>query len=455
MPTQFNFTKEALEALKPQAKRFTIYDTTVPKLALRVSPTGLKTFNVIKWLDGKAVWIKLGTFPEMTLAQARKEAQVALGTLASGRDPMALRKANRVANKAGSVKALDVWQVYIKARSRNWSASHKADHAKVSAAGGAPRTRGRRPNESGTTQEGILMPLLRLPLKRIDSNHVASWLKAESEKRPTHARLAFTLLRAFLNWCCEQPDYNGLADPAACTTKAVRSTLPKKKAKTDSLQREQLAAWFKEVQKLSSATVSSYLQILLLIGARRGELATLRWENVDLKWCSLTLKDKVDGERTIPITPYVQTLLLHLQALNNTPPPKYRILDGKQIKNDLKGWKPSPWVFCSKTAKSGYLQDPSSALGRACSSAGVPNVTLHGLRRSFKSLSEWVEVPTGVVAQIMGHKPSATAEKHYTVRPLDLLRKWHTQLEGWILNEAKVKYQTDKAGRKPKLRAVK
>lgn len=45
-------------------------------------------------------------------------------------------------------------------------------------------------------------------------------------------------------------------------------------------------------------------------------------------------------------------------------------------------------------------------------------------------------MPVGVVAQIMGHKPSATAEKHYRVRPLDLLRKWHAELEAWILAEA-------------------
>ena len=29
--------------------------------------------------------------------------------------------------------------------------------------------------------------------------------------------------------------------------------------------------------------------------------------------------------------------------------------------------------------------------------------TLHGLRRSFKSLTEWLEIPAGVVAQLMGH----------------------------------------------------
>ena len=68
--------------------------------------------------------------------------------------------------------------------------------------------------------------------------------------------------------------------------------------------------------------------------------------------------------------------------------------------------------------------------------AGVQGLTLHGLRRSFRSLSEWLDVPVGVVAQIMGHKPSATAEKHYTVRPLDLLRVHHERIETWILDQA-------------------
>ena len=38
--------------------------------------------------------------------------------------------------------------------------------------------------------------------------------------------------------------------------------------------------------------------------------------------------------------------------------------------------------------------------------------------------------------QIMGHKPSATAERHYWVRPLDLLRQWAERYEAWILEQA-------------------
>jgi intergrase/recombinase len=49
-------------------------------------------------------------------------------------------------------------------------------------------------------------------------------------------------------------------------------------------------------------------------------------------------------------------------------------------------------------------------------------------------------MPTGVVAQIQGHKPSAIAEKHYRRRPVDLLRMWHSKLEAWILEQAGIEF---------------
>ena len=89
------------------------------------------------------------------------------------------------------------------------------------------------------------------------------------------------------------------------------------------------------------------------------------------------------------------------------------------------------------------LTIPRNQHGAACKVAGIEGLTLHGLRRSFKSLTEWLEIPAGVVAQIMGHKPSATAEKHYTVRPLDLLRVHHEKIEAWILEQAGVQFVAD------------
>jgi integrase len=93
----------------------------------------------------------------------------------------------------------------------------------------------------------------------------------------------------------------------------------------------------------------------------------------------------------------------------------------------------------------GHITEPNHAHTAACTVAGIDNLTLHGLRRSFKSLTEWLEVPVGVVAQIMGHKPSATAERHYTVRPLELLALHHNRIEAWILEQAGIVFDAKAA----------
>ena len=171
--------------------------------------------------------------------------------------------------------------------------------------------------------------------------------------------------------------------------------------------------------------VSAYLQTVLLTGARPGEILEMQWGDLNLMWQGLTIRDKVEGERVIPLTPYVSQMLAAL--------PRRVMVDEKTGKKTA-----NPRVFSSPTAKGGALSIPCSHHVCACKVAGLPGLTLHDLRRSFKSLTEWQDVPAGVVAQIMGHKPSAAAEKHYTVRPLDLLRVHHEKIEAWILLEAGV-----------------
>ncbi len=153
----------------------------------------------------------------------------------------------------------------------------------------------------------------------------------------------------------------------------------------------------------------------------------------------------MEGERTIPLTPYVAGLLRDMKARNATPPQVPRRLrkDAEAVETLRREWKPSPWVFASRAATGGRIQEPRAAHVRALAAAGLPHLTLHGLRRSFGTLAEWVECPVGVVAQIQGHKPSAIAEKHYRVRPLDLLRLWHKRIEEWILSEAGIEQPKD------------
>ncbi len=57
------FSKTALQALElpEQGKRLTIYDTETPKLALRATAAGAKTFYVVKRAGASMAWVKLGT----------------------------------------------------------------------------------------------------------------------------------------------------------------------------------------------------------------------------------------------------------------------------------------------------------------------------------------------------------------------------------------------------------
>ena len=398
-------------------KQSFLWDTDAPRLAVRAT-TGAKSFIFEAKLNRQTIRVTIGDVRAWNLDDARTEARRLQTLTDQGIDPrqekadkFAAIDAKREESRRVEAPALEVWTAYIEARRPKWSAAHLGDHLNVSKEGGEPRTRGRRKGESDVTLPGALRPLLLLPLARIDADRVRVWLEDEASHRPTHARLAYGLLRAFLNWCADRPEYRDQIHADACTPRAARESLPKKSAKDDCLQREQLATWFEQVRQIPNPVISAYLQALLLTGPRREELSGLRWEDVDFQWKSLTIKDKVEGQRTIPLTPYVAALLAALPRRNE-------------------------WVFSSLTAADGRLQEPRIAHNKALIAAGLPALSLHGLRRSFGTLSEWVECPVGVVAQIQGHKPSATAEKHYRRRPLDLLRMWHVKIEGWILEQA-------------------
>lgn len=103
------------------------------------------------------------------------------------------------------------------------------------------------------------------------------------------------------------------------------------------------------------------------------------------------------------------------------------------------------WVFSSVSAANGRLTDPSIAHRKACAIAGL-DLTLHGLRRSFASLCEWIEMPAGIAAQIQGHAPQGVREQNYIRRPLDLLRMWHVKIEAWILEQAGINFVPTQAG---------
>lgn len=442
---RITFNKTNLASLElPKGRRLTLYDTKTPKLAIQVTPLGAKSFYVVKraGVANKPTWLRLGSFPEMTVEQARAKANQAIGEIATGKNPAQIRREERATAQQGNASALEAWERYVAIRSPEWSPSHALDHQKVSTEGGVKRLRGKRKGESDLTQQGILRPLLLQPLGNITADRVSVWLDKERAKRPTHTRLAFGLLRAFLNWAASTPDYREAVQTDACSDSEVKRKVPSKGHKDDVLQREMLKLWFSGVQAIPNPTISTYLQCLLLTGARRGEMAALKWADVDFDWLTLTIRDKVEGTRTIPLTPYMSQILREQHNRTHTKP-NVKILDRLATKG--KPWKVSPWVFPSPTAKDGKITEPRIAHNKALQAVGLPLVSLHGLRRSFGTLCEWVECPEGISAQLQGHKPSATRERHYKKRPIDLLRVWANKIEAWLLTEAGIAQPEQKA----------
>lgn len=134
---------------------------------------------------------------------------------------------------------------------------------------------------------------------------VAAWLEKEAADRPTNAAQSYRLLRAFIRWAADVPAYRGIVAAEAYSASKVQEAIPKAQD-GDGLQREQLPARFDAVRKIGNPVIAGYLQALLT-GSRREELAGLRWADVDFQWRSMTIKDKVESSRTIPLTPTCRT----------------------------------------------------------------------------------------------------------------------------------------------------
>lgn len=417
-----------------------LWDTDAPSLALRVTPTGRKTYVFESRLNGATLRINIGTAADWPIKKAQTEAQRLKMLVDSGQDPRELERqqqsdkaAAQVAAIAQTVKAVaqaltvgEVWATYLNERRPFWGDLHYRDHIDKAKAGGLPS--GSRGGGKQLTKPGPLAALMPLALCALDQPTIEAWAAREGKARPSSARLAWRLLTVFLTWCAEQPQYSALlpaTNPAK--TKRAREALGKPSTKSDVLQREQLAAWFTAVQQTPNPVIAACLQMMLLTGARPGEVLALRWEDVNTQWKGINIRDKVEGTREIPATPYMLHLLAALPRRNE-------------------------WVFSSPTSASGCLTEPNTPHTRACRAAGLEGLTLHGLRRSFASLTEWLETPAGVVAQIQGHKPSATAEKHYKVRPLELLRVHHERIEAWLLEQAGVSF--DRTTDPSKMRVV-
>jgi len=95
-------TDRSLQALRSTGgQRSIVWDALLPGFAVRVSGKGKRSFYAVRRRAGQAQpsWVLLGTYPVITLAEARTKAREALLALQEGHDPATLAAARRRARE--------------------------------------------------------------------------------------------------------------------------------------------------------------------------------------------------------------------------------------------------------------------------------------------------------------------------------------------------------------------
>ena len=409
-----------------------LWDATVAGLGLRVTPAGKPAYIFQTEFRGRTLRVTIGSPDAWSIPQAQERARALQRQIDDGRDPREVKAAtiaadvaSREARKGEGLTVADVWPRYMnegKPKRRSaWKPRYVADLNRVASLGGEPRKRGK-----GTTKPGHLAALMPLPLASIDQDLVREWYAWEAKTAPMQAARAVAMFSGFLGWCATKKDLRALVNKNAARASELGDVLPGVNKRRDALEIDQLPTWFAGTDKLRSRTAAAYLQGLVLTGARREELAALTWANVDFQWQKLTIADKVEATRVIPLTPYLAWLLSAL--------PRAKLGNGK----------PNPYVFASPLSATGRITEPRAPHADVLVDAGIPHVSIHGLRRTFSLLGEAAGAPAGAIAQVMGHKPSAIAEG-YRPRSIDALRPYLTQIERFILDKAGVVFDAAQA----------
>lgn len=419
-----NFTAPKVSAFKcPEgASQAFLWDAATTGLGLRATPAGKPSFVFQSEFRGKTLRITIGRPSAWSIQQAQAKARELQRLIDEGRDPREVKAAltaadvaSRAAAAAAGLTVGEVWPRYMDEgkpkRKAAWKPRYRADLERAASMGGEPKRRGK-----GKTKPGHLAALMPLALASIDSDTIRDWYRREARTAPIQAARAVAMFSGFLGWCATKPDLRGLVRKDAARSSELGDVLPGSTRRRDAVEIDQLAGWFAGCDKLRSRTAAAYLKALLLTGARREEMAGLTWGDVDFRWRRLTIADKVESTRVIPLPPYLASLLASLPRSAT-----------------------SPYVFHSPTSASGRIAEPRGPHTDVLRDAGIPHVSIHGLRRTFSLLGEAAGAPAGAIAQIMGHKPSAIAEG-YRPRSIDALRPYLAQIERFILDKAGIAF---------------
>jgi integrase len=403
MTNRFKFLKTKIEALSaPESGRATYYDAEVQKLAIRVTAAGSKTFYVVKRADAGMVWIKLGTFPDMTIEQARNESIKKLGDFAAGKNPAKVKREEK--------QKLTLGQAFDQ-------------YMKMYAGPRGIKTA----NDLRALWERCLGPMPDLPAKKHGRKRVkhpggVDWSGRKLDQieskdvRALHASIATTtpvlgnrvieLLSSIFNRAKEW-GFSG-TNPATDIT-------PFKENKRDRfIQHDELPRFFKALEADTSVDFKHFVLLSLLTGVRRGNVLAARWEELNLEMNLWRVPDTKNGD---PLNvPLVSEAVAILQERNS---------------------QPQGFIFPGESA-SGHISPPKERWRKLLIRAELEDFTIHDLRRSLGSWQAIGGASLAVIGKSLGHK-SADATMIYARLSMDPVRQSVTSATSAMLTAAGIK----------------
>jgi integrase len=340
-------TNKTLEALKPQAKRYEVHDLHCPGMSVRVSAQGQKVFSVkFRYgLDQKRM--KPGVFPRITLATAREKAMDILRQVDEGIDPTKRRRSPDMKVEAVCREFI---RLHAQARNKSWREAERILEREF----------------VGTFGQRDIREIKRFDVLEIMDAAVARGSTYQANRILSNIRKLF-------NWCVER----GIVET---------SPINGLKAPTKEESRERVLEDDEIVRLLRACRNDVYpfrqfVPILLATAQRRGELAEMRWSEVDLdakQWVIPAERSKNGKPHVVPLSPYA------LDILNEVP----RFLDCDYV-----------FTTTRKSPVSGF----SKMLRRLSEGSQTSDWRLHDLRRTAASGMARAGVAPHVVEKVLNH----------------------------------------------------
>lgn len=400
-------TKTLVESIPtPDTRPSFAWDDKISGFGIKVLPSGKRKY-VLKYRThggraGRQRWLGLGMHGPVTAEQARVLAQRALAVVADGGDPQGARQ-----SVAAAPTLAHVWDRY------------ERDHLPLK----KPSTK----RNYQTIWNDRLKPAFgKYRLEEIRRAEVDAFHKKLSDT-PYQANRTLALLSKLMN-LAEEWEWREGTNPCRHISK-FRERARQRFLSIEEIRAVREASAKLVAQKEITAHAANILELLLLTGARSGELASAEWAWVDWGLQMIALPDSKSGAKTIYLSKDAVAVLRDQHARSKGQPYIYPGRSaGKHIHNLRKPW------------------------ARICKEVGLEGVRVHDLRHTAASLALGSGTSLAIVGRLLGHTQVQTTlryshlDKDPALRAADLIGQ---QVRGAATGEDEQSNTTDGATAAP------